>query len=613
MTLGPLTSQPREFTIVGWDTEFCPAHTGPEAFLCGAVAYPDGSRVLHVDGESYVDELIRHENRNRRLFAHNVGVDVANGLEPFLPREYELRVMSVGYKILSARVRDPHDNTWSFRDSSQISYYTPLEQIGDMMGYEKGDPGVDWNQGCLCDLPAESIKQIAGYCARDAEIVRRWIAEYIQPILVDEFESQLERTAAGTSMNVWRRNYLEAEYPILPKWHREFIRESYRGGRTEMFHRGGVQECYGYDINSLYPHVYTSYEFPLPRGMDGRLSPDRDTLHDHLDETEGFADVTIRAPDSRIPYLRWWDHTRDKLVFPTGTMRDVYTYLEIREALKRGYELQEVHKTLTFHHTGNPFEDFGKDLYALRQTYKEDGDEIRDLVLKLLLNSFYGRFGVDTSSDDAGFYVFPPEDVDLESEIWEMSVNWTNDMMNAWDDGELRYYFEPFQGGPPVYTQPQWASYITAASRHELYTWFEEVGLENVLYCDTDSVYSREPLPESMLGSGLGDMDHEFTGPARFFREKGYVLFHRDGEIEKVKASGFNQAYVDSKYEALQALRGEREVRVGQWGGITGPRDWGSVSEVVKTLGDSWKPKRVYQEDGTSSPLHIKEREKIQA
>lgn len=611
MTLNPLESSTKRYPIVGWDSEFCPYHGGPDGFVVGAFSLPDGTIHTYRSGDAFVDDLVSETTRGSRLYAHNVEVDIARALEPFLPQHHDMRVLSVGYRVLSAQVHDNNEHYWQFRDSSQISYYASLEDIGDLLDYPKLDPDVDLGL-CLCDLTEAQVEDLARYCGRDADLTRVWVEE-LQDVLVDEFDAPLDRTAAGTSMGVWRRNHQDKIYPVLPPWHRDFIRESYRGGRTEMFRQGVVDEVHGYDINSLYPYCYGTYPMPDPNSCMGRVADlTVDELLDRLHEGEGVARVTVSAPpDLEVPYLRYWHPTKEKLVFPQGTFTDTYTYLELREAIKRGYQINEVHRLTHFASTVEPFSSYADQLYSLKQRYGEEDDSIRYRVVKLLLNSFYGRFGLDTSDSEAGYYVFPSDVDELREHLWETDV-WTNDMINAYEDGDLNYYFDPFDGSPPPYAQPEWATYITAAARHELYTWFEEVGLENVVYCDTDSVYATEPLPDRLLSEDLGGMDHEYSGPARFFREKGYVLFEDSGSLSKVKASGLNFRYLgdteaEQRYTAYLALVDGKEVESAKWSGITGTGMWGTVEPQVKRLGESWVPKRVYHEDGSSRPLLVQD------
>lgn len=629
VTLDPLPRSDKRYRIVGWDSEFCPFHGGRDGFIAGAFSMRpcrdpndhDGDEDLgeptvktYTDGEAFVDDLVQERTRKySRLYAHNIEVDIARALEPFLPQHYELRVLSVGYRVLAAQVHDGHDHRWQFRDSSQISYYASLEEIGELLDHPKLDPPVDLG-GCLCDLTDDEIEDMAHYCGRDADVTRAWVEE-LQNVLLDEFGVPLERTAAGTSMGAWRRNYQEESYQLLPPWHRDFIREAYRGGRTELFFKGLVEEVHGYDINSLYPHCYGTYPMPDPNTCRGRVVDlDVDELLDRLESGEGFARCTVRAPpDLEVPYLRYWDEERDKLTFPVGTFTDTWTYLELREALDRGYEVLEVDRLTHHDSTVHPFKEYAEDLYRLKQQYGREEDETRYRVVKLLMNSFYGRFGIDTTDSDAGYYVFPRDVDDLRKHLHEAPV-WTSDMIDAYEEGDLNYYYDPFDNTVPVYAHPEWAAYVTAASRHELYTWFEEVDLEvpPILYTDTDSLYTTKPLPDELLGDELGGMAHEFTGPAHFIREKGYALFTPEGELEHVKASGLNLRYLgdtegEQLHNAYRALRGDEPAESATWAGITGAGRWGTVTPLVKHLGESWIPKRSYDDTGRSEPFTIED------
>jgi hypothetical protein len=606
--LEPLTGEPREHEIAAFDTEFCPYHTGDEAFLTGAVAYPD-EIVTCSSPADLVSELVSFKNRSSRIYAHNIGVDLANGIRHGLDETYEMKVLSVGYRVLSATIQDENRNQWHLMDSSQVSYYTPVSRIGEMIGFSKDEPDIDWNR-CLCDV--EPSKKLVNYCKRDSEIVRRWMNNHLQPV-VNEFGGQLERTAAGTSMNTWRRSFMDSEetYAVLPEWSRDFIRQSYRGGRTEMFYKGEYPETvYAYDINSLYPSVYGTYDLPDPNSAKGRINPSVGELYDLLNsDCEGFARCTTTSPDAHIPYLKHFNEDlgpQGKLTFPTGTFQDTHSFLELREALKRGYEIQEVEKLVFFMETCNPFQDFTQTLYDLKQQYGDE-DPVKYLVVKLLLNSFYGRFGIDATSDDAGYFVFPKTKQKLKEGLFE-TQHWTNLMANAYDDGKLDWYFEPFSDRPPAYCQPAWASYITAGARHELYEWFEEVDME-VLYCDTDSLYTPQKLPQHCLSSELGAMGKEFEGRVDFHREKAYVKY-KDGVISGVKCSGLNvSSLAEDEQTALKKARNALEeghkVETEQWGSIAKPQAWGVVKDTEKTLGASWTPKRNYNEDGTSNPLHF--------
>ena len=70
-------------------------------------------------------------------------------------------------------------------------------------------------------------------------------------------------TAPNVTMNLFKEFYGKKKFRedlTINKFYDEFIRESYYGGRTEMFETHGYNLAY-YDVNSLYPSVMSNYDF----------------------------------------------------------------------------------------------------------------------------------------------------------------------------------------------------------------------------------------------------------------------------------------------------------------------------------------------------------------
>lgn len=590
--LKPLEPDVTKYPIAGFDSEFCPYHHGSDSFLCACFDFP-GDSIRVTDPSHIFERVLTHRHRDIRFYAHNLGVDLANGLYPFLPDNWTLSVMVVGYRVLKATVADTSGHAWHFYDSAQLSAWATVSDLGELMGRTKLNEPFETGH-CLCNVDVGET--MLEYCLRDAEIVRVWI-EKLQSILNEKFQSSLGNTIAGTTMDVWRRNYQVNPYPVLSSQKRAFIRESYNGGRTEMFFRGAVDSVECYDVNSLYPFVYSSYPFPDPSKSRHFHNPTEAHLTKYLDSM-GVGNVTVRSPDNLyIPYLKYYDEKRGKLCFPTGTFTDTWTLFELREALQRGYEILDVNELLIFPKTIRPFETFGKALYEEKQTYGEQGKDIQYKVVKMLLNSFWGRFGINPDSGDAGFYRFVDEDT-LEDKL-ENQATFTEGQLRAWKEGNLNYWFDSFNSRIPSYCHPEWATHVTAYARHELYGWFEEVGLENVFYCDTDSIYTSSTLP---TGSEMGQLELEWSGTVEFVREKCYIK--QTGEGYTVKGSGIRQEGFSGE-ELRDKIRNQDPIEMDIWGGITSGH-WGKIETQTKQPGSSWVPKRMYCVDGTSKPLHIK-------
>lgn len=142
---------------------------------------------------------------------------------------------------------------------------------------------------------------------------------------------------------------------------------------------------YCYDINSLYPAVMNLYEYPIgtPKFVQGHV--------DLMDPaTFGFLRVKVTSPkDLQLPLLQ--TKIDGRTVAPLGTWTGWYFTEELKLALTLGYKI-EVLEAVLFER-GLIFKKYVETLYDLRKTYSSE--DPRNMICKLLLNSLYGKFGMD--------------------------------------------------------------------------------------------------------------------------------------------------------------------------------------------------------------------------
>jgi hypothetical protein len=336
-------------------------------------------------------------------------------------------------------------------------------------------------------------------------------------------ETELKLTMAGTAFNA----LLESEYQgekikditknYLKKEYEQDIRRAYRGGRTECFILEAQKDFYYYDVNSLYPSVMAKYDYPL--GRYHKCSGRGAKLYFDINK-EGVSLAKIKVPDGLIiPYLMV--HIDKKMIGPGGAFEDWFTNFELREAKKLGYEV-EILEGYYYEDSGTIFKKFVDHYKTAKEEAKNDG--MRYLAKKFL-NTSYGKWGQRREQtqilnvDD--LYKVPDKikDVEItEDLIIYKSERYTNRQIN------------------PVY-----AAYITAYARHELYKGMQAVGLENVVYCDTDSIMSYKKLPASMVDkSEFGKWSVEGAGQYQyglFVAPKTYMILDTHYKITK-KAKG---------------------------------------------------------------------------
>ena len=161
--------------------------------------------------------------------------------------------------------------------------------------------------------------------------------------------------------------------------------------------------------------------------------------------------------------------------------------------------------------------------------------ESRNLICKLLLNSLYGRFGMSPYLEAYKF-----DDYTLRNEP-------AKDILILFEDiGLVSYMFSrntdvSKSKGYYLNISLPIAMAVTAYARMHMYQYKQLLG-DNLLYSDTDSIFSCVPLPEFYVGNKLGQMKLEYIGiRAAFPAPKVYAVELEDGSvIKKVRGAKEN-------------------------------------------------------------------------
>ena len=148
--------------------------------------------------------------------------------------------------------------------------------------------------------------------------------------------------------------------------------------------------------------------------------------------------------------------------------------------------------------------------YYEREGIQLDYDNIRKnpglrSLAKLMLNSFWGKFGQRTNMQRLSHIADPAEFFDMltNDEQTITGINFIND-----DIVELRWkYCDEFVESTGR-TNVVIAAYTTALARLKLYSYLEVLG-SRALYADTDSVIFKSGSPDLELGDYLGDLTNE--------------------------------------------------------------------------------------------------------
>ena len=341
-------------------------------------------------------------------------------------------------------------------------------------------------------------------------------------------------------------------------------RDAFFGGHTgavALHHQAGPGEKILYvDVTSLYPWVNKTARYPLGHPQIYYEPEDQD-----LNSYFGLALVTILPPRQLYHPVLPVRHG-GKLTFPLcmacvreeqpkpmfersaecthnnqqRQLRGTWCTPELQEAVARGYILVRIHEVWHFEQSKvGLFKDYvntwlqikqesagwprwcnteeQKQEYLRRYKAKEgitlenvEKNPGRKQVAKLMLNSFWGKFGERTNKSKVLQVKTPHELFNILTD----SANNVQSLRLCTDDIlEVVFNQTPDNDMPNPKTNIFIACFTTCWARLKLYSYLQTLG-EQVLYYDTDSVIYRwkEGQPQIEIGDFLGDMTDELDG-----------------------------------------------------------------------------------------------------
>jgi hypothetical protein len=199
-------------------------------------------------------------------------------------------------------------------------------------------------------------------------------------------------TLSSVAFAIFRSNFMvENTIPQISGEIEKNIRSGYTGGAVDMYipePPKGIK-IKGLDVNALYPSQMESQLMPvgMPTYFKGNILKINNNAF-------GFFYVKINAPDDIMhPILQTHVKTNNgtRTISPIGSWEDMIFSEELINAEKYGYTF-EVLWGYTFK-SEVIFQSYVDLLFNLRNQY--DKSNPLNFIAKILLNSLYGRFGMD--------------------------------------------------------------------------------------------------------------------------------------------------------------------------------------------------------------------------
>lgn len=346
-------------------------------------------------------------------------------------------------------------------------------------------------------------------------------------------------TVASWTFAMYRTWFMREKIYILDEKKTKFVRDSLRGGRTDMrsFYaeitpeqrKAGYRIEY-FDFKSLYPSVQKcnvhGTHFPTGTGKWANfVGPvTNDQLIKFMGNKTGFLNISCLPKNEGVEGYRTHPTLHqvykvdgddsNKLIFDLYEKQyETYGWPEILEAIRCDeIEITYVHQALLFDKTENIFNEFVDYLFDLKDYYDKPGQQnegMRSLV-KLLLNSLWGKLA--QRSYPVSEWVTDESRLDylykkFESEEYECTSWYTKDSAGV---NHVQYRIKDDINNRKS-TAPHVAAFVAMWGRIILHRKLLAHHGMKALYCDTDSaILYLEPGDEvPYVGNELGDLVDE--------------------------------------------------------------------------------------------------------
>lgn len=353
------------------------------------------------------------------------------------------------------------------------------------------------------------------YVSHDVQIIAMALAQI-------KAEGMTKMTTAGCAYAQYTGMISNTAYnncfPLLEDDFLEEYRDAYRGGRSQVnpyYQDRIIKNVKRYDINSMYPSIM--YNEELPYGLPIKLQEPGKMKFELYK-----IDTYFRLKPGHLPMLLKKSglyNLDDTYYVETNGVETIYISSVDFELVKKHYDVYYIkfQEIYGFHTTRLMFMGYVNKWYERKST--DTG--ARKVVDKLMLNSLYGKFG----SKNRGYHKIP-----------YMS-----------EEGIVKYKHSEIEDMKKYYLPVAIA--ITSYAHKYIDDAIMATGVENFVYCDTDSVHTIGKLPKHMIDNKeLGKFKLEgVEEKSRYVRQKTYV-YKENGEII-ITCAGMSQDMKDKVIE----------------------------------------------------------------
>lgn len=442
----------------------------PEKFIFGVIYGWDHCVVINSLDE-FKRELMKPIYKDKKMFAHNAEYDLNTLYDNIFFMDNE--AIFNGSSFITAT-----NGNCIFADSMNFMK-TSVKKIGTMLGSEKHTlEGInEWKKIDNGIIPQKDID----YCIQDCKVVFEALFN------IFEAGGDIKLTQASLSMAYFRRKHLP--YDIKYNNFTYEFWNSYYGGRTEAFKIGATYAS-GVDVNSMYPFVMSTIDFPNPNHLKKLIRVKARDSYRYLSGYEGCITCTVAHKNNWFGLLPV--RHEGKLIFPVGVFSGTWNFNELRYAISTGLvSILKVQSLVYAPSMNSIFSTYVEELYTARYATNYELDIYR---IKIFMNSLYGKFAQRITSKN--IYIDNYADKIDMIQYYQQSGKLIKTSTFNKDRCDLFIEVKNDSNYKISHSIPSFSSYITSGARVVMNKKLAISEKNKVVYCDTDSVFTEIGLPQ---------------------------------------------------------------------------------------------------------------------
>lgn len=481
----------RKFITIDCETDPFKYGRIPKPFLWGCY---DGKNFLYFNDTNKFASWL--EDQDVWAFAHNGGKFDFHFLT-----EYFIEGKP---KIINGRIVEIKLGKCTLRDSYAIM---PVP----LAAYEKTK--IDYEM-LEANVRADHMQEIISYLKDDCVYLYDMIEKYFE---------NAGRKITLASNALAKSKALGIDPGRTNKRYDEKFRRFYFGGRCQAFRRGEFHNIDIFDIKSAYPYAMT---FNHPSGNAIRLTT---KLHEKSRGQQCFWKIKCNSLGA-FP-------VREKagLSFPHVYGEFHVTGWELYAALENelidNFQIIEGYE---FYDEIN-FSEYVTYWFAQKEMAEKSGDKINRLISKLMLNSLYGK--LCQNPENFMDYKIVPKNSDIEKN-WNLECILRNSEIHSRIKSvELKERLGEDYANHNQFINVATGASITGFVRAMLIETIAKCGAENVIYCDTDSVFTRAGTGPKISDS-IGGWQLEAQAETLYIAGKKLYAARLDDGKEKIASKG---------------------------------------------------------------------------